>query len=237
MFFFSVYPGTIGLSDQQRKQFAEDAGKKGHSVKLCQNSKSTRDSNSSTQFSNLAIDVTINGYKAYGLIDAGSSASFVNEDTMCKPKCTCVKEKKYQWPRHLLSRLLNAITFGGEEALLDLGSVAAANNLLKEGIIEKSVSPWHAQVIVVTSKNQRLRMAVDYSQTINRFTEFDAFPLPHIDDIVNKVASYKIYSRIDLRSAYYQVPLRKERSKQVDNSIYSRMFLFLFGMEFRHFNE
>ncbi|XP_054260530.1 uncharacterized protein LOC128985173 [Macrosteles quadrilineatus] len=79
--------------------------------------------------------------------------------------------------------------------------------LLKEGIIEESRSPWRAQVLVVSSDNHKQRMVVDYSQTINRFTELDAFPLPRIDDIVNKVASYKVYSSIDLKSAYHQIPI------------------------------
>ncbi|XP_054259721.1 uncharacterized protein LOC128984427 [Macrosteles quadrilineatus] len=79
--------------------------------------------------------------------------------------------------------------------------------LLKEGTIEESRSPWRAQVLVVSSDNHKRRMVVDYSQTINRFTELDAFPLPRIDDIVNKVASYKVYSSIDLKSAYHQIPI------------------------------
>lgn len=79
--------------------------------------------------------------------------------------------------------------------------------LLKDGVIEDSTSPWRAQVLVISSPNHRRRMVVDYSQTINRFTELDAFPLPRIEDIVNRVASYSIYSSLDLKSAYHQVPI------------------------------
>ena len=53
-------------------------------------------------------------------------------------------------------------------------------------------------------------MVVDYSQTINRFTLLDAFPLPRISDQVNAIAQYRVFSTIDLPSAYQQVPLRKE---------------------------
>jgi len=52
-------------------------------------------------------------------------------------------------------------------------------------------------------------MVVDYSQTINRYTHLDAYPLPRIDEMVEKVASYHIFSTIDLRSAYHQIPIRK----------------------------
>lgn len=53
-------------------------------------------------------------------------------------------------------------------------------------------------------------MVIDYSQTINRFTLLDAFPLPRISDLVNDIAQYRVYSTIDLQSAYHQVPLREE---------------------------
>ena len=38
----------------------------------------------------------------------------------------------------------------------------------------------------------------------------DAFPLPRISDLINDIAQYQVYSTIDLRSAYHQVPLREE---------------------------
>ena len=65
--------------------------------------------------------------------------------------------------------------------------------LLKEGIIEPSLSPWRAQVVVTKDENHRKRLAIDYSQTINRFTLLDAFPLPRINEMVNKIASLQHY--------------------------------------------
>ena len=53
-------------------------------------------------------------------------------------------------------------------------------------------------------------MIIDYSQTINRFTELDAYPLPNINDMVKKIAQYSVFSTIDLRSAYHQIPLKEE---------------------------
>ena len=82
--------------------------------------------------------------------------------------------------------------------------------LLKEEIIEPSNSPWRAQVVVTKDENHKKRLAIDYSQTINRFTLLDAFPLPRINDLVNDIAQYRVFSTIDLRSAYHQVPLKEE---------------------------
>ncbi|XP_045518605.1 uncharacterized protein LOC123710627 [Pieris brassicae] len=85
-------------------------------------------------------------------------------------------------------------------------------NLIAEGVIEESKSPWRAQVLITKSETHRKRLVIDYSQTINRYTELDAYPLPNIEDLVSKVAKNKFFSLIDLKSAYHQVPiLPKER--------------------------
>lgn len=52
--------------------------------------------------------------------------------------------------------------------------------LLSEGVIEPCNSPWRAQVLVVNN-NGKKRLVVDYSQTINRYTLLDAYPLPNVD--------------------------------------------------------
>ena len=83
-------------------------------------------------------------------------------------------------------------------------------NLLKNGIIEPSHSPWRAQVLVTTNERHKRRMVVDYSQTINRFTLLDAYPLPKMDEMVEKVSRYCVFSTLDLKSAYHQIPIREE---------------------------
>ena len=80
--------------------------------------------------------------------------------------------------------------------------------LLKEGIIEPSLSPWRAEVVVTKDENHKKRLAINYSQTINRFTLLDAVPLPRISNLVNKIAQYRVFITIDLQSAYHQVPLK-----------------------------
>ena len=79
--------------------------------------------------------------------------------------------------------------------------------LLSEGIIEKSNSPWRAQLFVAGGGNQKKRLVVDYSETINRFTLLDAYPLPRIDDMLNNIAQYEVFSTVDLKTAYHQLEL------------------------------
>ena len=67
--------------------------------------------------------------------------------------------------------------------------------------------------MVVVKKDPKWRLCIDYSQTVNRFTEEDAFPIPRIDDLINNLAQNKYFSKYDLRSAYHQVPLIENDKK------------------------
>ena len=56
-------------------------------------------------------------------------------------------------------------------------------------------------------------MCVYYSQTINVYSELDAFPLQQIHDVVNKLAAYNFFSTFDLRSAYQQIQIAESERK------------------------
>ena len=89
------------------------------------------------------------------------------------------------------------------------------SSLLEEGLIQRSHSPRRAQGLIVKDELQRhkKRMCTDYSQTINLFTDLDAYPLPRIDDMINKLSQYKVFSTYDLKSAYHQIPLKESKRK------------------------
>ena len=82
-----------------------------------------------------------------------------------------------------------------------------------EGIIKPSISPWRAQIVVVKdTENNKRCMCIDYSQTVNLFTELDAHPLPKIEFLVNELANYRVFLMFDLRSAYHQILIAEKRS-------------------------
>ena len=70
-----------------------------------------------------------------------------------------------------------------------------------------SESLWRAQCVIVKNRGEVQRLAIDYSQTVNLFTERDAFPIPLIEEIVNDLASFKFFASYDLRKAYHQIPI------------------------------
>ena len=73
---------------------------------------------------------------------------------------------------------------------------------------EKSNSPWRAQAFVV--RDSKPRMVVDYSETINLFTQLDAYPFTTVEATLRGIAENYYFSKIDLKSAYHQVPIKLE---------------------------
>ena len=86
-------------------------------------------------------------------------------------------------------------------------------DLLDAGVIEEACTPWRAQVLVARDGRHKPRVVIDYSHTINRFTQLDAYPLPRIEDQVAELSKCKFFSTLDLKSAYYQVPIPLEDRK------------------------
>ena len=79
--------------------------------------------------------------------------------------------------------------------------------LLADDLIEPSNSPWRSQPLLVTQDDHKKGMVIDYTRTINKFTFVNSYPFPKMHDVVQKVARYKIYSRLDMSSAYHQVEI------------------------------
>nr|AAS90689.2 putative polyprotein [Oryza sativa Japonica Group] len=80
---------------------------------------------------------------------------------------------------------------------------------LQKGYIRPSTSPWGAPVIFVEKKDKTKRMCVDY-RALNEVTIKNKYPLPRIDDLFDQLKGAKVFSKIDLRSAYHQLIIREE---------------------------
>ena len=73
---------------------------------------------------------------------------------------------------------------------------------LKKGWIHPSCLPYVAPIIFIQKKTGELRMTVDY-RALNRQTKKDVYPLPRIDDLLDKFSKAKFLSVIDLASGYH----------------------------------
>lgn len=82
--------------------------------------------------------------------------------------------------------------------------------LLKAGVIQKSMSPWRHQPLVVPKDGgDGKRLVIDY-KPVNSVTVFDAFPLPDINSIFEEIGPSKFFSKIDFTQFYHQLPLLPE---------------------------
>jgi len=81
--------------------------------------------------------------------------------------------------------------------------------MLKLGVIEPSTSPWSAPVVLIPKPEKTFRFCVDYRR-LNKVTILDAFPMPRIDNLIDKVGKAKFLTKIDLSKGYWQVPLEEE---------------------------
>ncbi|GKA79924.1 putative nucleotidyltransferase, ribonuclease H [Tanacetum coccineum] len=81
--------------------------------------------------------------------------------------------------------------------------------LSDKGFIRPSSSPWGAPILFVKKKDGSFRMCIDYRE-LNKLTVKNRYPLPRIDDLFDQLQGSSIYSKIDLRSGYHQLRVRKE---------------------------
>lgn len=86
------------------------------------------------------------------------------------------------------------------------------NELYRDGVIRPSQSPWSSPVVLQKKKDNTWRFCVDYRK-LDDVTDKDNYPLPRIQDILNSLNGAKVFSKLDFRGGYHQIPI-DERDKQ-----------------------
>ena len=69
--------------------------------------------------------------------------------------------------------------------------------MLEQGVIE---------VVLVPKKDGSVRFCIDFRK-LNKATEFEAEPLPNMEEVINRMSGHKVFTRMDCSKGYWQVGL------------------------------
>lgn len=87
-------------------------------------------------------------------------------------------------------------------------------DMLATGIIEPSHSEWCSPVVLVPKKDDpTLRFCVNFSK-LNAVLAFDPYPMPSVDELIERLGNANFLTTLDLCKGYWQVPLA-EASKDL----------------------
>lgn len=81
--------------------------------------------------------------------------------------------------------------------------------MLEAGIIEYPCSEWSSPMVVVRIKDGSLRICVDYRH-LNSITRVDSYPMPRINELIERLGKADFITTINLTKGNWQVPVAAE---------------------------
>jgi len=88
------------------------------------------------------------------------------------------------------------------------------DDLLEAKKIETSTSDWSTALVPVKKKNGKIRLCIDY-RLLNKVTKKDSYPMPRLDESIDKFYDSRFLSTLDMSNGYYQIkvdPKDKEKT-------------------------
>jgi len=91
-------------------------------------------------------------------------------------------------------------------------------DMIKSGVVVPSQSSWSAPVVLVKKKNGKYRFCVDFRR-LNALTKVDKYPIPLVDDLLDALSGQTVFSTLDLKNGFWQVPMAAEDREKTAFSV------------------
>ena len=120
-----------------------------------------------------------------------------------------IRLPSYRVPHHLLEKARDQV-----------------QQMIRDGVVEKSSSEWSSPIILIRKSSGDIRVVIDFRK-LNNVSKKDAYPMPRIDNLLDSLGGSSVFSTLDCKSGYYQIPLTPESKEKT---------AFSFEGELYHFN-
>ncbi|XP_037509565.1 uncharacterized protein K02A2.6-like [Rhipicephalus sanguineus] len=117
----------------------------------------------------------------------------------------------YQLKENVVPRFFKSRTV--PYALRDKMSDALDQPVAQDVLTPVKTAEWATPVVPVFKKDGSLRISGDFRITVNAATATEQYPLPRVEDIFAKLNGGEVFTTLDLRQAYNQLPLDEHAQK------------------------
>ena len=98
--------------------------------------------------------------------------------------------------------------------------------MVEMGVIEESNSAWCSPIVLVGKKDGSIWFCVDYRK-VNEVSRFDAYPMPRVDELLDRLGTARFFTTLDLTKGYWQIPLSPESKEKTAFSTLYGLYQFV----------